>query len=151
MTHAHKRSLGLSAAALVVGSLLFLSGCSGGGKGTTVSGKVTKNGQAIPGGTITFVSGSDRRSAALRADGSYEVTNLGAGEYKVTVDNLALRNAPGTGRNAPKPPRGVMLAGDPGNQLRYVPIHNKYRSEQTTDLKVTLESGKNTNKDFEVN
>jgi hypothetical protein len=152
MTHSRKRSLGLSAAALLAGSLLVLSGCSGGGKGTTASGKVTKGGQAVPGGTITFVSARDKHSAALRPDGTYEVTNLGAGVYKVTIDNLALRNAPGTTRNSPKPPKGVMLAGgDPGNQPRYVPIHNKYRSEQTTDLKVTLESGKNANKDFEVN
>jgi len=74
---------------LLVGTV---SGC---GKQTgSVSGKVTLNGKALPGGYVNFQSeaaGATAKSSAIQPDGGYSVSGLPVGPVKITVQGVAVR------------------------------------------------------------
>jgi len=74
---------------------LFLVVCClgcGGGKGFSVSGKVTfSDGTPVPSGQVTFSSSNVTAGGGILPDGTYTVsTSVPAGTYKVTV--MALEN-----------------------------------------------------------
>lgn len=68
--------------------LLVLAGC--GTKKTasaSLSGKVTLNGEPVPGGRLAFFSDTGSYSAVINAQGNYELADIPPGDYTVTVDN----------------------------------------------------------------
>ena len=72
------------AAAAVIASLLYLSGC-GGGKGS-VSGKVAYQGQPLPFGSVQFITSGGAFVSEIRSDGSYAISNVPTGEVKISVN-----------------------------------------------------------------
>lgn len=67
--------------------LVFLA-CGGcGGSDVTVAGRITnKNGKPVTWGTVTVVAADNRTySAPIKPDGSYEVSGLPRGQYRIAV------------------------------------------------------------------
>ncbi|HZT78599.1 MAG TPA: carboxypeptidase regulatory-like domain-containing protein [Gemmataceae bacterium] len=66
--------------------------------GAKVQGKVTLDGQPLPGGKVTFVpaKGSDvkSRDADIDKDGSYRIPDLPPGQYKIAIEGTAKTPAP---------------------------------------------------------
>jgi len=88
-----------------------------------VKGSITFNGKSVAGGTITLVPAKDSSvkpiAADVKEDGTYLLEKVPAGEYKVKV-------APPVGQEKAK---GAVPA--------------KYRSDETSSLKVTVSKGRN--------
>lgn len=86
-------------------ALLALTGC---GRKGTISGKVSVNGEAMPGGSITFVPADPSKSqrGGINDDGTYRVEGVPSGPAKVVVTP---RKAPNMGGGGPQP----MGAGRP--------------------------------------
>src|SRR5579864_7085437 len=84
-------------------------------KSGTVTGKVTFKGQPLAGGIIGFWSKDSAEKTALAKDGSYSLSGLPAGEYRVTVSTKVLKGKPG-----------------------YVAIPEKYGNADTSGLKVRV-------------
>jgi hypothetical protein len=96
--------------AFLVAALITVAGC-GDANRAAVKGKVTVAGKdPLPGGTIRFELASDPSqvgSGVIRADGTYEISDVPVGECRVTVDNSHLDpNGQSTGRPG--------MAGGPG-------------------------------------
>lgn len=125
-----------------------ITGCGGGpggdNKPVTISGKVTVAGKGpLAGGTIQFVDSSapDKKlTAPIGADGRYQVLNAQLGDYKVTVDNTAIK--------ASKPPSGGEVPGMP--MPKYMPIDRKYAQPKTSGLSTKV-SGNAHTYDIELN
>ncbi len=82
----------LGSALLFVGTVsLILVGCSR--AVGSVSGKVTFQGKALKGGNVSFQStdGHANFAAGIKEDGTYEVPNIQAGSYKVSVETASLK------------------------------------------------------------
>jgi hypothetical protein len=119
----------------------------------SISGTVTYKGDPVTGGTLTFVTKENvNYSTAIGADGKYGKSDLPEGEMKVVIETESIKPktdvpAYGEGRGNPigPAPKGAkqVSAG------KYVKIPDKYNSAVTTDLKVTLSSGSQT-QDFEL-
>lgn len=145
------------AVVLFAAGLLVVAGCNK--PVGTVSGKVTYQGKALKGGGVTFVSTDGGRSFAgiIGPDGSYKVTEIVGGTYKVTVDNNSLkgqeRTGPATAAPPPLVPAGAKGGPPPGANLpagyvasdpnamkanaagkNYVALPPKYLSADTTDI-----------------
>jgi hypothetical protein len=152
-------------------SLALVLGC--GSKktaGAKISGHVTYNGNAVPGGTITFHSEAGVYSAAIENDGAYSAVDLPPGEMVVTVDTEELNPekkppptydaktvGPGSGmaakygKAAPKTvaPKGASKSEaspappgtGPAERGQYVKIPRNYADKAKSPLKVTLQSG----------
>ena len=126
---------------LVIATALCLVGCDSSGL-TTVTGKVTYNGEPVPTGTISFVS-ADKPTAygEIGPDGSYSLmTNKpgdGAmpGSYQVTV--IALEDM------------GDRMPED-RNPLPPPVVPNKYSSAGTSGLTAEVEAGKENVIDFDL-
>jgi len=145
-----------------------LPGCSkrASGEGATIEGKVTFNGQPLPGGRLTLhpKNGEPGYTAELTGEGTFLIPDLKPmGEVIVTVDNLYLKGAPsgldpakmigpkGNAKDAgevanatAKMPKGnPMDAQTKGPKLSYVAIPAKYADKTKSDLKGDIKSGKN--------
>jgi hypothetical protein len=146
------------AGAAVFVALVALVGCSGGNKGSgnlaTVSGVVTQNGAPLDGAKLTLHStveaGGQRPgsySATTDSSGKYVIAMFGKepgippGLYKVTITRLDLRGA-----NVADLDQGQIEAAGLGKNA----LPKEYESLATTKLSVTLEPGKNENKNFEL-
>jgi hypothetical protein len=150
----------------VLAPLLAALGCSPGK--ATVSGKVTYNGKAVPGGTVMFRPADSRQNAVsveLDAEGNYSAI-LPEGEVTVLVDNRELEPQPSWGPVALPPglpadlgrklggkakaPDGPAPEVDPSKTAdapptrrsgRYVKIPDKYYTLETSGLKFTVKGG----------
>jgi len=139
--------------------LAALVGCSrGSGNFATVSGVVTHNGAPVEGAKVTFhsttqVEGKAGTVASVLTDssGKYVLASAGKdpgippGMYKVTVSKLK-----GSGNLPPEAsdPGQLEAAGGGASVLNALPA--EYGNIGTTKLSVTLESGKNENKNLEL-
>jgi hypothetical protein len=120
-------------------ALLLLGAASGCGKKTvTVSGKVTYQGQALPVGTVRFLT-SDQRvvGADIGEDGTYSVSGVSPGEAKISV------SVPSQATLMPqqKGPGGKATedqSAPSGPARRVVPIPQHYGNPETSDLKYTV-------------
>jgi hypothetical protein len=152
---------------------LLLTGCP---KGVgTVSGTVKYAGKNLKGGNVTFIppDGSGQTfSGTIGEDGTYSVSGVASGTYKVCVETKSLRPGGDAGGGykgsggaaAPKPkakdiPNKPLDAGTqvpegytPSNPAdaaasrmnkRYVQIPDKYSEPDNTDLTFTVSSGEN--------
>lgn len=147
-----RRWLTLAALALVAGA-----GCSRGGGGSlaTVSGVVKFNGAPADGVKVTFhstVEGGGQQAGAYSAltdsEGKYLIASVGkepgipAGMYKVTITKYDVK----AGNLPPDYDIGQVEAAGLGTNA----LPKDYETLATTKLSVTLESGKNENKDFNL-
>ncbi len=118
-----------------------------------VSGRVTYNGKAVPGGNITFHSeGKGSFAGALDDNGTFEITDLPTGPMVVTVETESLNPktaAPSYGgdkmskmREMMQKKMGVNAAAAAAKVYRKIP--RKYADRKTSPLNnVNVESGRN--------
>lgn len=126
---------GFAGAVLVVG---VLAGCGGGGGESrpegTVSGTVVLDGQPVTTGRVVLISDALGASAAanLDEDGAFAIDGpVPAGEYQVFLAPPDRGNEPPG--LTPEPPAAQVLTGVP----------EKYLSQSSTDLNVTVSEGRN--------
>jgi hypothetical protein len=148
---------------LLVSPFLFLlaSGCGTSKTGaSSVSGKITYNGQKVTAGNVTLYPKEGAPvPVGIQSDGTYTSTDMIPGEYTVTVETESARphEAPvyGGGRGgAPAKGEGGMQPGAGGMSPRpkdaqqstgtYTKIPDKYSKKETSGLKTTVGKGKNT-------
>jgi hypothetical protein len=130
---------------LAAAAVVFLAGC--GGKGT-VSGKVTLNGQPLPGGMVYVNSEAPETEAfaaapggRIQSDGTYRVDNVTTGKARISVVT-----SPSMGSvahpTAVKDPWGPYVAlpeayKDPAKSPFTLDVH---RGKQTYDIAMTGET-----------
>jgi hypothetical protein len=136
--------------------LLFAVGCSGSsgsGKGDgdrkpgekadqekpqtgTVKGQVTYKGESLPGGAVTFVTGSSDKGKAftglVRADGTYELKDIPVGEVRVAVITEPAQPFPRP--PASKPPKDARKPAEEGRAPRHINIPAKYANPDTSGI-----------------
>ena len=118
-----------------------------------MSGKVTYNGQPLPGGSIVLHAkeGKQTYTGTIRSDGTFTITDGGQGVMVVTIDNQFLK------QNRPDSiPAGVdpkmlenMMPKDAGGR-QYVPIPEKYSNAKTSPLTWEIKTS-GESKDFDLN
>jgi hypothetical protein len=120
------------------------AGCGKKSRGGDLSGKISSEGKPLKGGQIKFqpVAGGVEYPGSIKSDGTYNATGLPAGEMKVAVDTEFLKSM------GYRPPGGEKAPAVKSEQ-EYVPVPPKYRSLDTTPLRVTV-SGKVQTKDFDL-
>jgi hypothetical protein len=122
-----KSPLTRTAAAGVLLAALSLSGCGIGQTTGQVSGQVQFQGKAVPAGTVKFV-GADSKEvmAAVKNDGSYRVSGLLAGTYRVGFTPQAQN---------PFAPQGAGAVEKP------LAIPRRYRDPATSGLECVVTGG----------
>jgi hypothetical protein len=127
------------AAPLLLLLSLGLCGC-GEGRGR-VSGAVTKNGQVVKSGVITFVNkdGKGTALAPIKKDGTYTALNVPSGETTVILVNAMEERDFGAIDMArvTKPARKPVASKMP------TVIPDKFRKPETSGLAITVRSGNN--------
>jgi hypothetical protein len=152
---------------------VVLAGCAKSGSGdaasNTISGTVTYKGAPVTGGLMKFIGGKGEAfHASLNPDGTYKCIGLKSGDYTVTIDTAAMKDAaasPEEMMNKMKkmaPPKqqqsnipkvalpdpakeaGTQPAKGTTGSGGYVPIPGKYANAKTSDLKVKYEGGNQT-------
>jgi hypothetical protein len=126
------------------------AGC-GSSKGT-VTGKVTYNGNPVPGGQVFFVlPDTPPVFAKIGPDGSYTAKDVPVGEATVCVETDSVKSA-GGGAATPqyKPPKDAdPNVYDPSIQSapvggKYVAIPSEYGDPATSTLRYTVKDGDQT-------
>lgn len=126
------------AVGFLLAAALLTAGCGGGADSVptgSLSGKLLVSGNPLPSGQINFTSATSGTSgfADLQGDGSYAVAGeLPAADYKVFVTQKGLGDTP---------------PSEDGNPELTAPLDmlpQKYQSESTTDVTITVKEGKNT-------
>lgn len=122
---------------------ILLAGCGGSGKGPagTVAGKVTFQGAPLAEGNITFVKvgGGGSGAGVIETDGTYSATGVEGG--MPTGDYVAVLVPPEVTID-----RGPNTSPEKAfKEMKTIP--GKYRSDVTSDLKVTIREGRN---DFNI-
>lgn len=101
----------------LLGLLFLVPAC--GPRSGSLSGKITYKGEPLKGGTITFL-GPYTYSAEIKLDGSYEITKMYSGSYRVGVETesvkVASEGSGPYGSSAFKGPPGMKLPTK-GSQL----------------------------------
>jgi hypothetical protein len=135
--------------------LILVAGCGGTSKSTAdVSGTVTIDGAPVTGGNMQFVAKDGPTfHVTIREDGTFSQSELQPGDYVVTVETESInpaKKAPVYGgaqgtkssnKASPIPPDAAGAGG--GATGTYVPVPKKYGDPKKSDLKATLEKGKN--------
>jgi hypothetical protein len=133
----------------------MVTGCSGKNSGSlaTVSGVVSQNGTPLDGAKVTFISTveaggkRDTYSAVTDSSGKYLIATVGKepgippGMYKVTISKFEAKDSQLSTMDA-----GQIAASGKARNV----VSQEYENEYTTKLTVTLEAGKNENKNFDV-
>lgn len=136
-------------------SLILVTGCGKDlGQRATVSGKVTNGGEPVPGAKVSFYSTAEAGgkagasySAQTDSSGTYVISGIGnevgipPGMYKVTVVKLDIK-----GNLPPDFDAGQMEASGAAKNI----LPRDYENPATTKLSVTLDIGKNENKNLEL-
>jgi hypothetical protein len=150
------RKVPLSGAAILL--IAAVIGCSNRNPNApaTVSGRVTYKGNPVPAGILTFhLEGKGgSHNAHLRRDGSYDLTDIPAGNAVVTVNtedyNPKKKKRDYDGKGAADYAKR-MATEKPMKEAppEYVAIPNKYTDQKTSPLKMALEGGRQA-KDFDL-
>lgn len=133
--------------------VLSLVGC--GPRTGVVSGEVTYKGKPIPGGLLTFRPADQSQNSAtyeLGRDGKFTL-ELPVGEAAICIDNREFEPRPAT---APAIPPGMNLPPEVVKSMqasskesskvsdRWVKLPEKYYQIETSDLKITVKGGQQT-------
>jgi len=121
------RSLAAAAACL---ALAALAGCGGDSSKATISGKVAYNNAPVTGGTLTLYPASGAPYPInIKADGTFNVSDVPVGEMEVGIDTGAVPVAPPAGSAAGQglPP--------------HVDIPKKYKDPKTSGLTWDVKGG----------
>jgi len=130
---------------LVLPALLLLAlGCSTNtNRSVDLTGKILYKDAPVTGGTMTLYYGDTPVLVAIGADGTFSASQIPEGTAAVTVDTEPLNpkqpkygGKQGGGMSSPPP------GANTGPKGTYVKVPDKYRKKETTDLKLTLERGK---------
>jgi hypothetical protein len=141
---------------VVVCALVFasvgLAGCGGADKKSlSLSGKVTYKGQPVTGGTVKLTPTDGKTPAVdakINGTGTYLIVPPTVGEMKVTIETESVRGKTGRAYDY-VPPGGKAPEIDTSNLPKYVRIPYKYANPSTSDLKVSIQKGKN-EQDFQL-
>lgn len=128
-------------------ALFAVFGC--GSSTGTISGTVSYEGAPLKGGHVIFLVGGKSFNADIGEDGGYSVSNVPAGEAKISVDTMSLarvgqikfKNTPPEGAKAPP---GYKMADPEEASRRYVAIPKKFADPEQSGLKLTIKGGKQT-------
>jgi hypothetical protein len=123
-------------AVLLASLLAKIAGC---GRSTgTLMGKVSHQGKALSGGTLTLVSESGIKiQAAIKPDGSYRAANVPVGPLKIAVDPRGSALPPVL---VPRVPEHLRAADDgPGPS-----IPRSYRDAEKSGLSCQVSGGEQT-------
>lgn len=130
---------------LIVGLLLlvFHTGCgSEGGPMGTVSGKLTKGGQALAGITVSFVGDKGAGGGVTDAMGMYKFTApVAVGTYRVSLTSVTAATLDSSGADYE-----AMMSGKkkpPAEPVDKV-LDPKYHSTATSNLQFEVKVGENT-------
>lgn len=135
---------------VVLGLLMLVAGCS---SKASISGKVTYNGEPMPGGSITFmpVQGGGGGTAKIDPkDGSYEMTSLPTGKMKIGVAPIVQPVMPrgmkpyGPPPGSGAPPEALKGLNSGSTEGKHVPVPQEYTDPESSSLEVEVKSGKNT-------
>jgi hypothetical protein len=129
----------------------MLAGCGGPATGS-VSGKVSYKGQALKGGTVTFIPKSgDPHTSPIQEDGSYAMAKIPAGAATITVETTSVRPIPKSSLPGPYSKmakdvvkEGIGPPGESGDAKRYVPIPLNYADHAKSGLSLDVQSGPQT-------
>jgi hypothetical protein len=134
-----------------------LAGC--GASKVIVTGKVYCNKKLVRGGDITFTSLEDQGSVSARIDeeGTYTLDKVPIGKVKISVDTERLNPRARRGSrfaSQQKPPKdqgseSYRPSREDTSKFVYVPIPEKYRQPNTSNLVYTVEA-KNQEYDVEI-
>lgn len=127
---------------------LLAAGCSSDPKGGTVSGKVTLNGAPVSGVKLVFIDAAAKGTpmeygTVTRDDGTYEITGLAPGSYKVTAQKLVAR--PGAKLPEEADPEQIEASGMGMNSLPA-----KYAEPGNSPLNATVKEGENKDVNFDL-
>lgn len=134
----------------VASVLLCLAGC--GPRTGTVTGEATYKGQPIPGGLLTFRPVDPSQNSAtyeLDRDGKFKL-ELPVGEALICIDNREFEPQPATtpailpGMNLPAEVAKSMAASSKESKKvsdRWVKLPEKYYQIETSDLRITVKGG----------
>jgi hypothetical protein len=121
--------------------VLVAGGC--GGK-AAVEGKVIYQGRLVTTGTVIFLSSDHKaRTAVIQADGSYTISGLRPGEYKIGV----ISRDPSAGRSTRRRNRQALAGGKPTSPFEaaagaWFPLPDRCENPETSGLSYTFTSGK---------
>jgi hypothetical protein len=118
----------------------------------TLSGSITYKGQPVNGGTLQLIStsgGSEAAPIPIAQDGTFKAADVPAGDYKAVVQ-------PSEGYKGP-PAKGMspemqakMKGNSDFNQTGTIPIPEKYKKPETTDLTLTVNKSGETKVNLEL-
>lgn len=115
-------------------------------RGASLTGKVTYKGAPVTGGNVQLYTDEGVYPAVLSPEGTFEIIQVPLGEATLTVETESInpnRKIPtyGGGQEGEMspPPEGAQTGGG-----TYVKIPSRYDKKETSDLKVTLTGGKQT-------
>ena len=130
--------------------LMFLAGC--GPRTGTVMGEATYKGKPIPGGLLTFRPVDPSQNSAsyeLDRDGKFKI-ELPVGEALICIDNREFEPQPATtpailpGMNLPPEVAKSLQASSKESKKvsdRWVKLPEKYYQIETSDLRITVKGG----------
>jgi len=156
------RSRLLSTTGLAVGLCLIGFGCgpsAGGGNSARVSGTLSYKGTPIKSAVMNFYNSDGMAySATVSPDGTYQASDIAAGELVVTVETESLKKHAnvGGGKDAqarmaqaqatskrPDMPGGGNAAPPEDPATYYIKLPAKYAKASTSTKTVTLKPGRN--------
>jgi hypothetical protein len=138
-------------AAIFVFSLIFACGCGGAGsKNTMLTGTVFYKDAPLTGGTITLYQADGQgmpTKTNIATDGAYGFVGVSPGEKMVVIETETLRGQTGSSAKATPGQQTPDMGTKAANYVQIPPI---YGHPSNTPLRVTLNTGKNT-QDFKLN
>ncbi|MCA9122993.1 MAG: carboxypeptidase regulatory-like domain-containing protein [Planctomycetaceae bacterium] len=119
--------------AVVIGLVLSIGGCSGGG--TAVKGKVTlSDGSPAPRGSVIYSADSGTFRGGIQPDGTYSIEGVTSGDYSVSVTGVMDSEPSGDGMSYDDSGNYVESAAPAPKSL----IDTKYGDPGKSGLKVTV-------------
>jgi hypothetical protein len=138
--------------AIVALGLLLAVGCNSSKVSkATLSGAIAYKGQAVNGGALRLISTSGGTEVVipLAQDGTFRSADVPAGDYKVVVEpSEGFKGPPAKGMTPEM--QAKMKANPDFNQAGTIPIPEKYKKKETSDLTITVNKSGETKVNLEL-
>jgi hypothetical protein len=123
---------------VALSGVFVISGCSNGKKGFVLKGSVSYQGKPLSSGMVRLYMPDNRMAMAMiRPDGSFEATDVFAGETKLTIEE-----DPAVKQLMPAPAGAQKALAPKASAAPPVPIPPKYKDVSTSGLVFTVTSAK---------